>query len=226
MADERAPSPAPLSRRQLLSGAASLASLAALGVPFRLHGETLVIPNSGGFLLVDLKKCQGCGTCMMACSLAHTGVASNSLARIQIVQDPWLDFPNDIHMAACRQCADAPCVKVCPTGANHAEPEFGNVRMVDAGKCIGCRLCHARCPYVPARLQWNAPARKSQKCDLCADTPFLGEKGGPGGTQTCVKVCPMKAIAFTRTMPDQAAETSYETNLRGKAWKRLGMTTD
>lgn len=226
MADERDPSPAPLSRRQLLSGAASLAALAALGVPFRLDGETLVIPNSGGFLLVDLKKCQGCGTCMMACSLAHTGVASNSLARIQIVQDSFLDFPSDIYMAACRQCEGAPCVKVCPTGANHAEPKFGNVRMVDADKCIGCRLCHARCPYVPARLQWNAATRKSQKCDLCADTPFLGEKGGPGGTQTCVKVCPMNAIAFTAKMPDQATESSYETNLRGKAWKRLGMTTE
>lgn len=226
MADERDPSPAPLSRRQLLSGAASLAALAALGVPFRLDGETLVIPNSGGFLLVDLKKCQGCGTCMMACSLAHTGVASNSLARIQIVQDSFLDFPNDIFMAACRQCEGAPCVKVCPTGANHAEPKFGNVRMVDVEKCIGCRLCHARCPYVPARLQWNAATRKSQKCDLCADTPFFGEKGGPGGTQTCVKVCPMNAIAFTAKMPDQATESSYETNLRGKAWKRLGMTTE
>jgi hypothetical protein len=27
-------------------------------------------------------------------------------------------------------------------------------------------------------------------------------------------------------MPDQATESSYETNLRGAAWKRLGMTTD
>ncbi len=196
MDDERDPSTNPgLSRRGLLSGFVSVAALAALGVPFRLDGETLVIPNSGGFLLVDLKKCQGCGTCMMACALAHTGVASNTLARIQIVQDPWLDFPNDIFMAACRQCADAPCVM-------------------------------ARCPYTPARLQWDSGKRKSQKCDLCADTPFLGEKGGPGGTQTCVKVCPMNAIAFTSKMPDQASETSYEANLRGKAWKRLGMTTE
>jgi protein NrfC len=225
MADERDPSTS-LSRRKLLSGAASLAALAALGVPFRLEGGTLVIPSSGGFLLVDLKKCQGCGTCMMACSLAHTGVASNSLARIQILQDSFLDFPNDISMAACRQCANAPCVAVCPTGANHAEPKFGNVRMVDAGKCIGCKLCLARCPYTPARLQWDSGKRKSQKCDLCADTPYLGEKGGPGGTQTCVKVCPMNAIGFTTKMPDQTSETSYETNLRGKAWRRLGMTTE
>jgi len=215
-----------MDRRKLLAGAASLGAVAALGVPFRLDGETLVIPNSEGFLLVDLKKCQGCCTCMMACALAHSGQASYSLSRIQIVQDSFLDWPNDIFMAACRQCQDAPCVQVCPTGANHAEPKFGNVRMVDAEKCIGCKLCMARCPYVPARLQWNAPARKSQKCDLCADTPFLGEKGGPGGTQTCVKVCPLSAITFTPKMPDQTREDAYFTNLRGRAWKRLGMTID
>ena len=31
--------------------------------------------------------------------------------------------------------------------------------------------------------------------------------------------------AFTPTMPDQGVETSYYVNLRGPAWRRLGMTT-
>jgi len=59
---------------------------------------------SEGYLLVDTKKCQGCMTCMLACSLVHEGFESLSLARIQIVQNPFESFPNDINIAQCRQC--------------------------------------------------------------------------------------------------------------------------
>ncbi len=221
-----------ITRRQFLVGACSLGVVAAVGADLLLPGKLLAvpnsIPNSEGFLLVDLKKCQGCGTCMMACALAHTGEASYSLARIQIQQDSFVNWPDDIFMAACRQCQDAPCVEVCPVRpvrANKPNPEYGNVRMIDQNLCIGCRLCFARCPYTPSRIQWNHKIQKSQKCDLCADTPYLGERGGPGGVQTCVKVCPVDAIAFTRVMPDQEVEESYFVNLRGPAWAKLGMTT-
>ena len=120
------------------------------------------------------------------------------------------------------------CVEVCPVEpikANRPHPEYGQVRMIDQTLCIGCKLCIARCPYIPGRLQWNQQAQKSQKCDLCADTPYLGEQGGPGGAQTCVKVCPVNAIAFSRSMPDQKSEESYFINLRGPVWGKLGMTT-
>jgi protein NrfC len=114
---------------------------------------------------------------------------------------------------------------VTPVKANRPRPEFGNVRMIDQKLCIGCEACIDACPYQPARVQWNFAIRKSQKCDLCVDTPYLGEKGGPGGAQTCAKVCPVNAISFTRVMPDQSKEDSYFVNLRGPAWAKLGMTT-
>jgi protein NrfC len=204
---------------------ATLAGCAVIaGAEYLLADGRLVIPNAEGFLLVDLKKCQGCSTCMMACALAHAGEASYTLARIQIQQDSFKNFPDDVFMATCRQCENAPCVEVCPTGANSFDPDAGNVRRVDPAKCIGCRSCIARCPYTPARLQWNHAARVAEKCDLCADTPHLGAAGGPGGVQTCVRVCPENAISFTRTMPDQNDLHSYETNLRDRAWAKLGMS--
>lgn len=226
MKDEKSSSTGKLTRRQFLVGTG------ALGAAILLPGQMLAIPNtipdSEGFLVVDLKKCQGCGTCMMACALAHSGVASYSLSRIQILQDSFADWPDDVFMAICRQCEDAPCVSVCPVRpirANKANSKQGNVRMIDQDLCIGCKLCLTRCPYTPSRIQWNAELKKSQKCDLCADTPYLAEKGGPGNTQVCVKVCPVNAIAFTTTMPDQGSESSYVVNLRGRAWSKLGMTT-
>ena len=45
------------------------------------------IPAADGYLLVDIEKCQGCSSCMLACSLIHEGVESLSLARIQILQN-------------------------------------------------------------------------------------------------------------------------------------------
>ena len=204
----------------------------ALGAAVFLPGRLLAIPNtiadSKGFLVVDLKKCQGCGTCMMACALAHSGVASYNLSRIQIQQDSFADWPDDVSMAICRQCQDAPCVAVCPVRpikANKPNPKEGNVRMIDPAFCIGCKMCLVRCPYTPSRIQWNSDLQKSQKCDLCVDTPYLEEKGGPGGTQACVKVCPVNAISYTTKMPDQGSEESYNVNLRGRAWSKLGMTT-
>lgn len=215
-----------INRRQFLIGSG------ALGAVILLPGGLLAIPNtiadSKGFLVVDLKKCQGCGTCMMACALAHSGEASYSLARIQIQQDSFTNWPDDVSMAMCRQCRDAPCVDVCPVRpvkANKPNPSEGQVRMIDPALCIGCKMCLVRCPFTPSRIQWNVEAQYSQKCDLCVDTPFLEEKGGPGGMQTCVRVCPVEAIRFTTDMPDQASEESYHVNLRGRAWSKLGMTT-
>jgi protein NrfC len=209
-------------------GFGALGLAATVGADLVFPGKVLAIPNSEGFLLVDLKKCQGCGTCMMACALAHAGVASYTLARIQIQQDSFKNWPEDVFMAICRQCQDAPCVDACPVEpvkANKPNPGNGNVRMIDQKLCIGCQACIESCPYTPARVQWNYAIEKSQKCDLCVDTPYLGEPGGPGGTQTCMKVCPVNAIAFTRIMPDQEIEESYFVNLRGNAWGKLGMTT-
>jgi len=226
MNNEKIESSGKLTRRQFLVGTG------ALGAAVLLPGKLLAIPNtmadSEGFLVVDLKKCQGCGTCMMACALAHSGTASYSLSRIQIQQDSFADWPDDVSMAICRQCRDAPCVAVCPVRpirANKPNAKRGNVRMIDQNLCIGCKICLTRCPFTPSRIQWNFELQKSQKCDLCVGTPYMEEKGGPGGTQACVKVCPVNAIRFTTKMPDQGSEESYFVNLRGRAWSKLGMTT-
>jgi protein NrfC len=189
-------------------------------------GNFVVMRNSKGFLVVDTGKCMGCGTCMTTCSLTHNGTASLSLSRIQIQQNSFRNWPDDITMSICRQCQDAPCVLVCPTEANFVDAKNGHVRRIIQSKCIGCMRCIVACPYTPRRLQWHPLHRKSQKCDLCVETPYLNEKGGPGGTQACVKVCPVGAITFIEKMPDQRSPVSYETNLRGKGWKLLGGTIE
>jgi protein NrfC len=182
-------------------------------------------PASEGYLVYDSKKCAGCTTCMLSCSLVHYGVQNLSKSRIQIMQDSWGKFPNDVKMAPCRQCKVPVCVQSCPTGAAHVDTENGNVRRIDSKKCIGCKTCLKMCPQQPHRTVWVVTdgKGKSSKCDLCIETPYWNEKGGPGGKQACVESCPMMAIRFVAEMPDQKETEGYDVNLRNDHWLNLGL---
>ncbi|MFO7962317.1 MAG: 4Fe-4S dicluster domain-containing protein [Desulfobacterales bacterium] len=188
------------------------------------------IKKAAGYILVDPKKCQGCLSCMLACSLAHEGLESLSLSRIQVTQNSFEKWPDDLMIYQCRQCVEAPCVHACPYSALRADPENGYVRMVDREKCIGCGKCVRACPYQPGGPIASADRayegqKKSRKCDLCADTPFWEETGGVGGKQICIEVCTLNAISYTTDTPEQS-DDGYRVNLRDEDWGKLGFPTD
>jgi len=191
-----------------------------------LDNAIAAIPASEGYLLVDTKKCQGCLSCMLACSLVHEGTENLSLARIQILQNSFAKFPNDLTIAQCRQCVEPPCVEACPEKALYVDEKKGNIRIVDVKKCIGCKACVQACPFEPSRALWNPEKKNALKCDLCSDAPFWSEKGGVKGKQACVEVCPLGAIQFTKKIPEQKGDIGYKVNLRGESWKKLGYPAD
>jgi protein NrfC len=181
-------------------------------------------PESTGYLQYDSRKCAGCTTCMLSCSLVHYGYHSLSLARIQIAQDSFGKYPTDLQMAPCRQCVTPLCVDACPVKAAHVDTANGNVRRIDSKKCIGCKKCLSACPFTPHRPVFGVVVdgkAKSSKCDLCIDTPFWNEKGGPGGKQACVEACPFKALKFTDKTPEQT-DKGYDVKLRNQHWFALG----
>ncbi len=184
------------------------------------------IPASEGYLLVDIKKCQGCVSCMLACSLVHEGAVNLSLSRIQILQNPFRGWPDDLTIEQCRQCVEPACVEACPEDALTVDPEHGNVRRVCKSKCIGCMSCVEACPFPPGRAIWNFQEDRAQKCDLCSDAPFWEENGGPEGKQACVEVCPVGAIKFVKEIPQQKGDDGYKVNLRGPVWRSLGYPAD
>jgi protein NrfC len=219
------------SRRDFLVTGGSVVAVDALIATTPAAVAAAPIPKSSyavsqGYLVYDSKKCIGCTTCMLSCSLVHEGAQNLSLARIQIMQDSFGKFPNDLKMAPCRQCKMPVCVDQCPVGAAYVDTVNGNVRRIDPKKCIGCKTCLGACPQQPHRPVWNHITKKSSKCDLCLDTPYWNEKGGPKGKQACVEACPMRAIKFVAEAPDQKETEGYEVNLRNDHWLKLGLVDD
>lgn len=140
-----------------------------------------VVPLSKGVLVCEEALCAGCRNCMFACSLANEGVASLSLARIQMNIYTQAEF--EIAAQPCQQCVDPQCLYACPVGAIQVDAVTG-ARYVDQDLCIGCQRCVQACPYEISRMRFNPETRKASKCDLC------------GGDPTCVKMCPTGALRY------------------------------
>ncbi|MDD5082787.1 MAG: 4Fe-4S dicluster domain-containing protein [Dehalococcoidales bacterium] len=189
-------------------------------------------PPSTAYIVVDSKKCSGCTSCMLACSLVNEGEQNLSLARIQITQTSFGRFPDDISIQQCRQCVVASCVEACPVNALFIDPENGNIRRIDRAKCKeyqiksnGCQKCNEACSHRPHMSLWNHEKQIATKCDLCVDARYWGEKGGPEGKQACVEICPMKAIKLVKETPPQMGNQGYDVNLRNQHWGYIGLTT-
>lgn len=202
----------------------------ALPKSIKLADGRTGLPVSGGYLLVDFKKCQGCMSCMLACSLVNEGVENLSMSRIQVIQNSFEKWPDDLTIEQCRQCVDPACVKACSEDALKVDARFGNVRrVIKIDKCVGCGACVDSCPYTPSRpivvpdKEYGGDL-KARTCGLCADAPYHWDPqgGGPKGKQACVEICPVNAIRFTTDIPEQKGDKGYKVNLRAHAWSELG----
>jgi protein NrfC len=209
-----------LSRRNFVAGSGTLIAGGALtaatsGVLTAASAKTeqSEYPLSKGYLVYDSRHCSGCQSCMLTCSLVHDGEASASRSRIQVARNVFNPYPQDIQIFVCRQCPEPMCVKHCPSGACHISAANGNVRMIDAEKCIGCKTCLNRCPHTPHRTIFNVASNKSTKCDLCANAPYFSKKGGPAGDQACVISCPAGALKLVASLPPQVDNSGYDIDL-------------
>ena len=203
------------SRRAFVVGSGTMLAGGALTAitPAAKTAEKNAYALSTGYLIYDSRHCAGCLSCMLACSLVHDGATSTSLSRIQISRAVLAKYPHDIQIAVCRQCPEPMCVKNCPTGACHVSAANGNVRMINAQKCIGCQTCLTACPHTPHRTIWNHVAKKSMKCDLCVDASYFDKKGGPSGAQACVATCPAGALKLVAELPSQTDISGYDANI-------------
>ncbi len=159
-------------------------------------------------MVVDLKYCIGCNSCVIACKEGNgtpPGIFWNKVLEQEVGKFPIarrVFWP-----MRCMQCEEPACLDVCPTGATTQRQD--KIVQVNSKKCVGCRACILACPY-EARTLWEknngyfengmTPYEKIvyanhllgtvQKCDFCADRLVEGRQ------PYCVETCLTKALIF------------------------------
>ena len=187
---------------------------------------------------LDLSRCIGCRRCAHACVEENNQSRDPEIHWIRVLamdNDKGIDFahadpyyeakvvPEDGRFyvpVSCQQCRNAPCTKVCPTGATWTEPD--GIVVVDYDWCIGCRYCMAACPYGARHFNWGEPSIPAGA--LNARTHVLGNRPRPKGVvekctfciqraregryPACVEACPAGARKFGNLL-DPASEVRY-----------------
>jgi Fe-S-cluster-containing dehydrogenase component len=187
---------------------------------------------------LDISRCIGCRRCVYACVEENNQSRDPQIHWIKVLSmdkekgvdfshaDPYYNppqVPEAGHFyvpVSCQQCRNAPCTKVCPTGATWTEPD--GIVVVDYDWCIGCRYCMAACPYGARHFNWakpstppseinpnmhalgNRPRSKGvvEKCTFCI------QRSRAGRYPACVEICPVGARKFGNLL-DPESEVRY-----------------
>lgn len=175
-------------------------------------------------MVVDVAKCIGCGNCTEACrtendvppphvrtwverytidteeevtveAIAESGFQRGSESG-QDAQDVLRAF---FVPKLCNQCANPPCVQVCPVGATFTTQD--GVTLVDHDYCIGCSYCIQACPYGARFL--DPVTHTAAKCTFCY------HRVTQGLVPACVEVCPTGARVFGEVGKRNSPLTRY-----------------
>jgi Fe-S-cluster-containing dehydrogenase component len=160
-------------------------------------------------LVIDLDTCVGCHACAVSCKEWNTQGEAGPLPdydkygaepdgvwfnRIHSYESGVGDACRTVNLPrSCLHCEDALCVTVCPTGASYKRAEDGIV-LVDADKCIGCKLCSWACPY--GAREFDEDSGVMRKCTLCIDRIYDQDLPPAEREPACVATCPSRARHF------------------------------
>jgi len=186
---------------------------------------------------LNLSRCIGCRKCVHACVEENNQSRSPEIQYIRVLEmekgsidletanhhydAETVPNPDKYYMPVqCHQCANPPCVKVCPVEATWQEPD--GIVVIDYDWCIGCRYCEAACPYWARRFNFadpqippdklnpnmaylsNRPRDRGvmEKCTYCLQRTRVGRM------PACLEVCPTGSRKFGNVL-DPNSEVAY-----------------
>src|SRR5215471_18773234 len=115
-------------------------------------------------MVIDLDRCTGCGSCMVACAAennvpalpqatARTGITPMLVRKASNGKEGNLRREAFIPIL-CMHCEhETPCASVCPQQAVQLDPATGIVMQMPQ-RCLGCRYCMTACPYHARYFNW------------------------------------------------------------------------
>jgi Fe-S-cluster-containing dehydrogenase component len=138
-------------------------------------------------IAVDTTKCIGCHACRVACQNQNELKFDEAYNWIkQREEGRFPGYGAEFIPVQCTHCENAPCQRVCPTGATYTNSE--GVVLVNPKTCVGCKYCMEACPYKVRIIKHHEGI--VVKCRFCIE--LVRE----GGTPACVTTCPTQVRIF------------------------------